>query len=170
MKRISLVLGVVALLAASVAAAMASSASATTIMRETITAPFSETDIPHDCRPGVTGTLQATDVFSYQSVETAEGFHIAGTITDSGRIDWSDGTYTIIGFTDHVSFTAARAGTTVFTNAHEDSGDTYAADGAFLYRGTFHVVERMTVTDGVVTVEFERGHFHFFGAAPSTCP
>lgn len=164
MRRISLVLGVVALLAASVVAATASSASATTIMRETITAPFSETDIPHDCRPGVTGTLQATDVFSYQSVETAEGFHIAGTITDSGRIDWSDGTYTIIGSVDHFAWNFVGQGTEVRTNAHVDTGDFYSADGAFEFRETFHLVEHVTVTDGDVTrIEFERGHFHFFG-------
>ena len=51
-----------------------------------------------------------------------------------------------------------------------DVGDTYAACGVFLYRGTFHVAEHMTVTDGVVRVEFERGHFHFFRGATSTCP
>jgi hypothetical protein len=43
------------------------------------------------------------------------------------------------------------------------------AIGAFVYRGTFRVVERMMVTDGVVQVDFGRGHFHFC-AAPSTCP
>ena len=164
MKRIALVLGFTALLATLVAAATASSARAAIIVRETITAPFSETDIPHDCRPGVTGTLRATDVFSYQSVETAEGFHIAGTIADSGRIDWSDGTYTIIGSVDHFAFNAGGKGTEVFTLAHVDSGDFYSTDGRFLFRATFHLVEHVTVTDGEVTrIEFERGHFHFFG-------
>jgi hypothetical protein len=109
-------------------------------------------------------------VFKLQTVEAADGFYFAGTDSGTGRIDWSDGSYTIGGFTDHVSFTASRTGTTVFTNAHADSGDTFTADGVFVYRGTFHIVERMTVTNGVVRVEFERGRFHFFGAAPSTCP
>ena len=164
MKRIALALGVAALLAASVAAATASSAPAPTVIRETITTPFSETDIPHDCRPGVTGTLQGTDVLSYQSVETAQGFHSAGTFLDSGRIDWSDGTYTLIESVDHFAFNAGGTGTEVFTLAHEDSGDFYSVDGVFEFRATFHLVEHVTVTDGAVTrVEFERGHLHFFG-------
>ena len=164
MKRIALVVGIAALLAASVAVAMASPTSAATIIRETITVPFSETDIPHDCHPGVTGTLQGTDVFSYQSVEAAQGFHIAGTFVDSGQIDWSDGTYTIIGSVDHFAFNAGGKGTEVFTLAHVDSGDFYSTDGRFLFRATFHLVEHVTVTDGDVTrIEFERGHLHFFG-------
>jgi hypothetical protein len=54
-------------------------------------------------------------------------------------------------------------GTTVFTLAHEDSGNTYTADGVFLFRGTFHLVEHFTVTDGVIRVDFVRFHLHFFG-------
>ena len=157
--------------AASMAALAAPPASAAAIVtRDTVTGTATEAGILDDCRPGITGTIVGTDVFTFQTVEAAGGFHFVGTDNGTGRIDWSDGTYTIIGFTDHLSFTAARTGTTVFTNAHEDSGDTYTVDGAFLYRGTFHTVERMTVTNGVVRVEFERGRFHFFGAAPSTCP
>jgi hypothetical protein len=78
--------------------------------------------------------------------------------------DWTDGTYTIIESIDRFSFNAVGNGTTVNTVAHEDSGNTYSADGVFLYRSTFHAVERFTVTKGDVTrVEFDRGHFHFFG-------
>ena len=164
MKRIAFALGIAVLVAASVAATTASLVQAATIVRETITTPFSETDIPHDCRPGVTGTLQGTDVLSYQSVETANGFHITGTIADSGRIDWSDGTYTIIESVDRFAFNAVGKGTEVLTLAHEDSGDFYSADGSFEFRVTFHLVEHFTVTDGDVTrIDFERGHFHFFG-------
>ena len=162
---------VVAIAVTACLAFLAAPASAAAIVtRDTVTGTSTESGLLDDCRPGITGTIVGTDVFQFQTVEAADGFHFAGTDSGTGRIEWSDGTYTIIGFTDHLSFNAAGSGTTVFTNAHEDSGDTYAADGAFLYRGTFHLVERMTVTDGVVRVEFERGHFHFFGAAPSTCP
>jgi hypothetical protein len=162
---------VVAIAVAACTAALAAPASAAAVVtRDTVTSTSSESGLLDDCRPGITGTIVGTDVFKFQTVEAADGFHFVGTDSGTGRIDWSDGSYTIIGFTDHVSFTAASNGTTVFTNAHEDSGNTYTADGAFLYRGTFHLVERMTVADGVVRVEFERGHFHFFGAAPSTCP
>jgi len=107
--------------------------------------------------------LVGTDVFNFQTVETDQGFHFVGTDSGTGRIDWSDGTYTIIESVDHISFNAVGHGTTVFTSTHVDSGDTFTADGVFLFRGTFHEVERFTATDGVVRVDFERGRFHFFG-------
>jgi hypothetical protein len=130
--------------------------------RDTITTPIFEAGLPDDCRPGITGTLVGTDVVSYQSVETPQGFHVVATITDTGRITWSDGTYSIVESVDNLSFTTGK-GITVLTLAHEDSGNTYTAAGAFLYRVTLHLVEHFTVTDGVVRVEFVRGHFHAFG-------
>jgi|1186.fasta_scaffold621484_2 hypothetical protein len=157
-------------IAACLTATAAPASAVALVTRDTVTTTASESGLLDDCRPGITGTIVGTDVFTFQTVEAADGLHFVGTDSGTGRIDWSDGTYTIIGFTDHLSFSAVGTGTTVFTNAHEDSGYTYTADGAFMYRGTFHVVERMTVTGGVVRVEFERGHFHFFGAAPATCP
>jgi len=164
MERIGLAVAFAALLAVSAGTAMTAPASAAAIViRDTVTSDFSETGLTHDCRPGVTGTINGTDVVSSQSVETSEGFHVSGTTVDTGRIDWSDGTYTIIESVDHFSFNAVGSGTTVFTNAHTDSGNFYTADGVFLFRDTFHTVERFTVTGGVVRVEFERGHLHFFG-------
>jgi hypothetical protein len=164
-KTLALALGAAALLAISAGAGMAPPASAATIVtRHSITTTSSETGLTDDCRPGITGTIVGTDVFNYQTVETDQGFHFVGTDSGTGRIDWSDGTYTLIEFTDRISFNAVGDGTTVFTNAHEDSGDTYTADGVFLFRLTFHLVERFTVTDGDVTrIEFEMGHFHLFG-------
>jgi hypothetical protein len=163
MKRIALALGVAALLAIPAGTALAGPASAAIVIRDTITSPIFETGLTDDCGLGLTGTLVGTDVVSYQSVETSQGFHIAGTIIDTGRIDWSDGTYSIIESVDHFSFDVGR-GTTVFTNAHEDSGNIYTADGVFLFRGTFHLVEHFTVTDGVVVrVDFVRSRLHFFG-------
>ena len=150
------VLGAAALL-------LALAAPASIVTRDTITTPFFEADLPDDCRPGITGVLTGTDVVSYQSVETSQGFHIVLTVVDTGQISWSDGTYTIIEATGHVSFVDTLAGTTVSTVAHQDSGNTYSADGGFMSRATFHIVERLTVSDGVVRVEFERGQFHFFG-------
>ncbi len=105
-----------------------------------------------------------TDVLSFQSVETSLGFHIVGKDGGTGRIDWTDGTYTIVESIDRFSFDAVGNGTTVNTVAHEDSGDFYSADGVFQFRDTFHEVEHITVTKGDVTrVEFERGHFSLFG-------
>lgn len=159
MKRIAIALGAAALLAIPAGTASAGAI----VTRDTFTNPIYETGIPGDCNPGITGTLVGTDVVSYQAVETPQGFHQEGTFTDTGRIDWSDGTYSIIESVDHFSFNTGK-GTTVHAIAHEDSGNTYTADGVFLYRVTFHLVEHLTVTDGVIVrVEFERGHSHFFG-------
>ena len=103
------------------------------------------------------------EVLSYQSVETRLGFHIHGTIVDTARIDWSDGSYTLTESVDHFSFNAVGQGTSVFTETHTDEGDFFTAAGVFEFRATFHEIEHFTVIDGVVRVELNRGHFHFFG-------
>jgi hypothetical protein len=162
----SIALGVTAtaLLIVATAAALAGPAmGSATVIRETFTSPLSETGIPHDCRPGITGTLAGTDVIQIQSVETSTGLRFHGTTVDSGRIDWSDGTFTLIESVDHFSFNALAKGTTNFTNAHKDAGDFYSADAVFQFRDTFHEVEHFTVTNGVVRVDLSKGRFHFFG-------
>lgn len=138
-------------------------AGSTTIVRQSVTTSGTESGLTHDCRPGVTGVINGVDVMTSQSVETATGFHIHGTFADTGRIDWSDGTYTLIESVDHFSFNAVGKGTNVFSETHTDSGDFYSADGVFQFRDTFHEVEHFTETNGVVRVESEKGHFHFFG-------
>ena len=153
-----------ALLAISAATAITAPASAAPIiMRDTVTTPIFEPGLTDDCLPGLTGTIVGTDVMSYQSVETAQGFHIHGTFVDTARIDWSDGSYTLINSVDHFSFGAVGHGTSVFTETHTDSGDFFSADGVFQFRRTFHETEHVTVTDGVVRVDLSKGHFHFFG-------
>ena len=165
MNRIALRLAAAALLAIAAGIAMTAPASAAPIIiRDTITTPIFETGIPHDCRPGVTGTAVGTDVFSFQTVETPQGFHFDGTVTDTARIDWSDGSYSLIESVDHFAFNAVGQGTSVLTNAHADAFDNFSPSGVFEFRDTFHVIEHVTVTNGDVTrVEFEMGHFHFFG-------
>jgi hypothetical protein len=164
MKRITLPLVVLVIAIAAGASIAAPASAAAIVIRDTITTPFTESGVPNDCRPGVTGSLEGTSVFDFQSIETEEGFHVTGTFTDSIRIDWSDGTYAIGESTEHVAFNAVENGTTVFTLAHQDSANTYSADGAFLYGLTFHLVEHVTVTNGDVTrVEFERGRLHTVG-------
>jgi hypothetical protein len=165
MKKIALGLSAAALLAISAGTAMTAPASAAPpiIIRDTVTSPIFETGLTDDCLPGLTGTIVGTDVMSYQSVETLQGFHIHGTFVDTGRIDWSDGSYTLIEAVDHFSFNAVGHGTTVFTETHTDAGDFFSADGVFQFRKTFHEIEHLTVTDGVVRVELNHGNFHFFG-------
>ena len=149
---------------AALSLALAGPASAAAIVtRDTVTTPIFETGLPDDCRPDITGTLVGTDIVTYQSVETSQGFHFVATVVDTGQIAWSDGTYTVIEAVDHQSFVDTGKGTTVATIAHQDSGNTYSADGVFLSRATFHIVERFTVSGGVLRVAFERGRLHFFG-------
>ena|SRR5215213_5685735 len=163
MKKIALGLAAAALLAISAGTAMTAPASAAPIIiRDTVTNPIFETGLTDDCRPGLTGTIVGTDVMSFQSVETTEGFHTDGTFVDTGRIDWSDGSYTLIDAVDHFSFNAVGHGTAVFTETHTDTGDFFSAGGVFQFRRTFHEVEHFTVTNGVVRVDLNKGHFHFF--------
>ena len=164
MKKIALGLAAAALLAISAGTAMTAPAwAAPIIIRDTVTSPIFETGLTDDCRPGLTGTIVGTDVMSFQSVETPEGFHTHGTFVDTGRIDWSDGSYTLIDAVDHFSFNAVGHGTAVFTETHTDAGDFFSAGGVFQFRRTFHEVEHFTVTNGVVRVDLNKGHFHFFG-------
>jgi hypothetical protein len=164
MKRIAFRLVVTALLAISASTAMTAPVSAAPIIiRETVSTPIFEAGVPHDCRPDLTGTFLGREVLSYQSVETPQGFHIHGTIVDTARIDWSDGSYTLTESVDHFSFNAVGQGTSVFTETHTDGGDFFTAAGVFEFRATFHEIEHITVIDGVVRVELNRGHFHFFG-------
>jgi hypothetical protein len=150
--------------AAALSLSLTSTAAASAVVsRGSVSTPILEVGLPDDCRPGLTGSLEATDLVTYQSVETSQGFHVVLTVVDSGQIEWSDGTYSVIDAVGHVSFIDTLAGTSVSTVAHRDSVTTYAADGTYLTRATFQIVERLTVTNGEVQVEFERGHLHFFG-------
>ena len=164
MKKIALGLAAAALLVISAGTAMTAPASAAPIIiRDTVTSPIFETGLTDDCRPGLTGTIVGTDVMSFQSLESPEGFHTHGTFVDTGRIDWSDGSYTLTESVDHFSFNAVGQGTSVFTETHTDGGDFFTAAGVFEFRATFHEIEHITIIDGVVRVELNRGHFHFFG-------
>jgi len=146
-----------------VALAGALAAHAAVVTRDIETGTFTESGLVNDCGPAVTGTLSGTGTTTTQSVENDRGFRITGTSRGAGRIDWSDGTYTLIDSVDRFSFEAVGKGTTVFAETHVDSGDSYTADGAFRVRQTFHEVEHITVVDGVVHVDFSKGHFHVFG-------
>ena len=165
MKRLMLAAATAVLAAVTTAAISAPASADAIVLRQTITnSGPGESGLTDGCHPGATGAITGIDTVSYQSVQTANGFHIEGTDVASGRIDWSDGSYTIIGSTDHFAVNTT-AGTTVVTNAHVDFGDNYSADGVFLFHDTFHATEHFTVTNGVITrVSFEFNHQHVFGS------
>jgi hypothetical protein len=164
MKKITVGFALAALLAISVGTAMTASASATpVIIRDTFTVPTFEAGLTDDCRPGLTGTLVGTAVISFQSVETTQGFHLHVTVNGPGRIDWSDGSYTLIDSVDHTSIHDVGQDTGVFAETHTDGADFYSATGVFEFRRTFHEVQHFTASNGVVRVDLTKGHFHSFG-------
>ena len=164
MRKIALGLAAAALLAISAGTAMTAPASANPIIiRDNFTIPIFEPGLTDDCRPGLTGILVGTAVISFQSVETPQGFHIHITINGPGRIDWSDGSYTLIDSVDHTSIHDVGQGTSVFAETHTDGADFYSAAGVFEFRRTFHEVEHFTASNGVVRVDLNKGHFHSFG-------
>ena len=76
----------------------------------------------------------------------------------TGRIDWSDGSYSLLGSTDHSAFNTI-GGTEVYTEAHTDFADNYSANGVLESRGKLYSVEHVTVTDGVIVrVAFDHNH------------
>jgi len=161
-----MLLTVLAVASMTAAAATAAPASAQAlVVRGAITNAGSDTGLTDGCHPGATGAIRGTDTFSYHSVEAPAGtFHFVATDVASGRIDWSDGSYTIIGSTDHSAFTTT-GGTTTTTEAHVDFGDNYSADGVFLFHTTYHSTSHITVTNGdVVRVVFDFNHQHVFGS------
>jgi hypothetical protein len=115
-----------------------------------------------DCRPGVTGTLEGTQTFSYQLVETSTGNHLTGTSLTNARIDWSDGTYTIIEGTNHFSSNLDQ-GAREIAITDTESGDTYTADGVLLSQVTFRSVEQLTFSGGELRV-------HVFETFGDGCP
>ena len=143
---------------------LAAPASATVITRDTTTTQITET-VVKDCDSTVSGTLTGTGVVTFQTVENERGFHAVVREADSGRIDWNDGSYTLIDSIDRWSFNAVGPGTQTFTLTHVDTGDTYASDGTLLNQLSFHEIQHLTVTNGdIVRVQIEFGHFHVTGA------
>ena len=143
--------------AAALSLAMVAPASAAAIVgRFTVTTACTDA-ATDDCR-GVTGTLAGTDVLNYQTVETGRGPHFAGTDAVTLTFAFTDGSYATAQSLDHLTFNTG-SGVTVFTTAHVDTVNVYAADGQFLWTATLRQAEHFTVTsDGVVGVQFEIGH------------
>lgn len=158
MKRLALAVATSVLAVTVTAGAGSPAAAAAVVDRNTTTSYNLESGLPDDCRPGITGDLSGTGVVTSQSVTTPTGFHIHGTDTGTGRIDWTDGSYSIIGSVDHFSFNTGTQATG-YTDAHQDAVNTYSASGVFLFRLTYHEVVRFAVSGGVIHVQFTRGHF-----------
>ena len=166
MRWIAVVFGAVALLAIATGAGFAGAASAAAVVTiDYSTSSSSDPGEPliDECRPDLTATsFFGMGEIRVETVETAVGFHFQMTVVGTARIDWSDGSYSLIKAKDHFSFNAGNGTqTVVFTLPHVDTVTNYTADGEFLSRSSLHHIEHFTVTDGVVRVDFDR--FHFVG-------
>jgi hypothetical protein len=155
--------GIIGAAALLVVLAPAASAAAT-ITRDTITIPTADSGLTDACRPGLTGTLVGTLVITFQRVDTADGFHVDETDSETSKISWSDGSYSLINSVDHFTRNIFDSGMRVRTLTHEDSVNTYTADGVFLFRLTFQEVQHITFIDGAYVVNLDYGHFRTFGA------
>jgi hypothetical protein len=160
MKKLMIMLAAASVVLAGAAPAQARGA---VVNRQTVRGTFTEDDITDDCLPGASGSLAARSVATEQTVETPTGFRLTGVEVDTGRIEWTNGVYAIVGSTDHYTYGGPQS-TFEYTNAHKDYGDFYAGDGTFLFRETYHAIEHLTVTNGIVTrVDFYIDHAHIFG-------
>jgi hypothetical protein len=167
MQWIAVAFGATALLAIAAGTGFAGAASAGAVVTiDYSTSSSSDPGEPliDECRPDLTGTIFGTGEIRVETVETAVGFHFQMTEVGTARIDWSDGSYSLIKVKDHFSFNAGNGTqTVVFTSPHVDSVKTYTAEGEFLSGNQLHRVEHFTITDGVVRVDFDRFHFNSFG-------
>jgi len=121
------------------------------VTQQNITTPVGPIPIDSDsCHPGATGTLTGTDTARSVTVQVGDQFHLSLTDSGPGRIDWTDGSYSIISSTDHIAFNAGT-GTVVFADSHVDTADNYSPTGVLESSGRFKAVEHLTVTNGVIT-------------------
>jgi hypothetical protein len=81
------------------------------------------------CQPATTGVVTNTITESGHFTITDQGVHFRGTAVQDYRIDFADGRYLITSSPSHFEFTATSGGLEVFTEAQQDRGTLYNADG-----------------------------------------
>lgn len=81
------------------------------------------------CQPAATGVVTNTITDSGHFTITEQGVHFSGTTTQDYRIDFADGRYLITSSPSHFEFTATSHGLQVYTEAQQDRGTLYSADG-----------------------------------------
>jgi hypothetical protein len=133
----------------------------------TATIPFSDPGpIPDACRPGITGSVAGTDVYTWHNVRGDNVWHVNLIIDETATLSWSDGSYTLDASTQHITWDRLSGW---FTYTQQDAGNTYAADGQFLFRTTFKVVQRafLSLDGGGVLTKFEKVFTNAFGGCPA---
>ena len=112
MRWIAVAFGATALLAIAAGAGFAGAASAAAVVTiDYSTSSSSDPGEPliDECRPDLTVTsFFGTGEIRVETVETAVGFHFEMTEVGTARIEWSDGSYSLIKVKDHFSFNAGN--------------------------------------------------------------
>jgi hypothetical protein len=97
---------------------------------------------------GLSGTVMNTVTEAGRFVANADGtFHVSGTTTQDYRVVWSDGTYEIHHSPSHFEFNTNATGEVVFTEAQQDPGTLYAADGQAIGKVTVFTLTHQTWRD-----------------------
>ena len=151
-------LPIAAVLAAAALLPASASASPATSQPFSDSYTASETGLVDGCTGASDGVLAGSGTVTGRMTQMNGGLAVQGVENDIVRIDFGDGSFFIGSSTDHFSFAAPPSGSVVFTDAHEDDGVSYAADGSVLASVVFRATEHTTITpDGQVRVSFERG-------------
>jgi hypothetical protein len=95
---------------------------------------------------GLTGTGTNTVIDAGRFVDTGGTFHVSGTATQDYRVDWSDGSYLISHSPSHYEFNT-NSGEFVFTEAQQDRGTLYSADGQVIGHQTVFTLSHTTWRD-----------------------
>jgi hypothetical protein len=95
---------------------------------------------------GLTGTVTNTVTDAGRFVDTGGTFHVSGTTTQDYRTDWSDGTYLISHSPTHFEFNT-NSGEFVLTEAQQDRGTLYSADGQVIGQQTVFTLTHTTWRD-----------------------
>ena len=95
---------------------------------------------------GLTGTVTNTVTEAGRYVDTGGSFHVSGTTTQDYRTVWSDGSYLISHSPSHFEFNT-NSGEFVFTEAQQDRGTLYSADGQVIGQQTVFTLTHTTWRD-----------------------
>jgi hypothetical protein len=105
--------------------------------------PVSDTVTDQPCFAGQVGQFTGTDTFFVHYNNNPDFFHMAGTDTLAGRIDYPDGTYLVGSIVARIEASAnAQARYVKDTSIGRGQATAYAADGSVLgpvtWKATFH--------------------------------
>jgi hypothetical protein len=100
---------------------------------------------PAGCN-GELGTVTHTGVDSGHYVDTGHSFHVSGTNVQTYRVDFPDGTYILHESPTHYAFSFNRH-VAVRTDAQQDRGTIYDADGQVIGHVTITSVRHVTWSD-----------------------